>query len=400
MANGWDGADPVQFNEPGVQLELGTKYTANDDIILSAVRVWHGASSGSVSGRNGKIWSAGGTVLREATMDSSLVPGWTNYSLTSPLSISNGTVFIVSYDTVSFYGAVTAAPLPNDSADLKVTANEGRLNTTPDLFPATVAGTTFYGIDVVYTEDTSGNQPPVITGMLVTTADLQASASVNITDEASSGVTVLWEWGDGTTTLTGAGVTAAVHTYTAGGLYAVMATATDSAGLQDSEAYAIQLLAPIGADSSESWIDPIFDAVISDVQASGYFRKVNKHEPKRPPAQGLTAAVWVDAMRPVGQLSGLVASSALLVFNVRIYSNMMEKPEDDIDPRMLKAAANIMRRYHDDFDFGGLIRNVDLLGITGTQLTCVAGYLEIAQKMYRIYDITVPCIVNDVWVQG
>lgn len=153
-------------------------------------------------------------------------------------------------------------------------------------------------------------------------------------------------------------------------------------------------------DSSESWIDPIFAAVISDVQASGYFRKVNKHEPKRPPTMGLTAAVWLQRMFGVGLISGLNSTSGVLVFNVRIYSNAMTEPQDEIDPRMTRAAANIMRRWHDDYDFEGVIRNVDLLGITQVQLDCNAGYLEIDRKIFRIYDITLPCIVNDIWTQG
>lgn len=150
---------------------------------------------------------------------------------------------------------------------------------------------------------------------------------------------------------------------------------------------------------NEDWIDDVLDAVVSDVQASGYFEKVNKHEPKRAPRTGLTAAVWISALRPV-QLSGLASTSAALVFTVRIYSNMLKEPQDMIDPQVTKATSNIIRRYHDDFDFGGLIRNVDLLGgVSGYELSAVSGYLEIDSKQFRIMDITVPCIVNDVWQQ-
>lgn len=155
-------------------------------------------------------------------------------------------------------------------------------------------------------------------------------------------------------------------------------------------------------DSSEAWIDPIFDAVVSDVQATAYFRQVLPYEPKRAPTEGLTAAAWVQAMQPLGMLSGLTVSSGLLTFIVRIYSNMLQEPQDHIDPNMLRAASAIMRRYHDDYDFDlhPLVRNVDLLGMSGTQLSCVAGYLEVDRKMYRIYDITVPVIVNDMWTQA
>jgi len=152
-------------------------------------------------------------------------------------------------------------------------------------------------------------------------------------------------------------------------------------------------------DASESWLDPIFDAVVSDVQGSGYFDKVNLHEPKRKPSRGLTAAVWVQSMAPVPAQSGLAQTTALIVFMVRMYSNMLKEPQDMIDPELMRAASNLMRRYHDDFDFAGAIRNVDLLGSGGIPLSCIAGYLEIDNAMFRVMDLVVPCLVNDVWIQ-
>lgn len=155
----------------------------------------------------------------------------------------------------------------------------------------------------------------------------------------------------------------------------------------------------IGAGANEEWVSDILDAVVSDVQRSGYFDRVNKHEPKRQPGHGLTAAVWMQRLAPIPQGSGLASTSAVLVFTVRLYMRMTAEPIDMIDPRMMKAASNIMRRYHDDFDFDGLIRNVDLLGQSGVGMESNAGYLELGGTMYRIIDINVPCIVNDVWEQ-
>lgn len=149
----------------------------------------------------------------------------------------------------------------------------------------------------------------------------------------------------------------------------------------------------------ETWLDPIFDAVVSDAQASGYFDKVNLHEPKRKPGMRLTAAIWVQNLKPIPLASGLNSTSALVLFMLRIYSNMLQEPQDMIDRNMLKASSHLMRRYHDDFDFGGAIRNVDLLGAFGVALEAQAGYLEQDNTMFRIMDITIPCIVNDVWPQ-
>lgn len=152
----------------------------------------------------------------------------------------------------------------------------------------------------------------------------------------------------------------------------------------------------------ESWVDPIFDAVVSDVQASGYFDKVQQHEPKRRPRKGLTAAIWVQSIEPLGSASGQAATTALLVFIVRMFSNMLKEPQDGIDPELLKAVSNLMRRYHDNFDFGldPVVRNVDVFGEFGVKLSATAGYEEIDGTVFRIYDLLVPIVVNDVWPQN
>lgn len=396
MTNGWDGADPSLQNEPGVDYELATRFTANDDITITGIRVWAGASE-TVSGRSGKIWNTGGVQLATVAMGTSLPNGWTTYNLAVPLNISNGTTFDVSYDTLRYYGAV-AGDYPNNSSDSKVTATQGRFHATPNTFPNTTS-VSFYGIDIVYIENVGGNQAPTVDGISVVKTGLAVTATATITDEDESTVTLRWDWGDGEFDNTLAGDLSHDHTYDNPGLYAIMVTATDSAGLDGSFAVAVQLTADLTTDASEDWIGDIFDAVVSDVQACGYFEKVNQHEPKSKPGHGLTAAVWLQAITPIGSISGLAATSGRLLFMLRLYTNMLQANPDFIDPNLARAASNIMRRYHDDFDFGGAIRNVDLLGSFGVALEATAGYLEQDGALYRIIDIQVPCLVNDMWPQ-
>lgn len=150
---------------------------------------------------------------------------------------------------------------------------------------------------------------------------------------------------------------------------------------------------------SEAWVDPIFDAIVSDVQASGYFDRVNQHEPKRKPGRGITAAIWLQAVDPIPAASGLSATAARLVFIVRSYTNMLRESQDLIDINQVKAMSNLMRRYHGDFDFEGAIRNVDLLGHFGIALALQSGYVDQDKQWFRTMDLRVPCIVNDVWAQ-
>jgi len=399
MTYGWSGADPVQFNEVGANLEIGNRYLSADDIIVTGIRVWHGANSSNVASRDARIWNSSGTAIAVKSIDSILSSGWTEYTLNTPLSIASGTTFYASYETVQYYGARTGVTYPVASSDSKVSVIEGRFIGTRESFPTTVQTTVFYGVDIIYTEDLSGNQPPAVTGIQVVQSGLSIVTTATVTDETPATVSLTWDWGDGSTTTTGDGVTSSDHTYTASGLYAVMATATDAGGLTDTYAVAVQITVSATATSSEEWFDDIFDAVVSDAQRSAYFDKVNKHEPKKAPGTGLTAAVWLEAMDPIGLISGLASTSARLIFKLRIYQSMLLEPQDMIDPRMAKAVANLMRRYHDDFDFEGAIRNIDLLGAYGVSLSAITGYLDIDGKMFRIADLTIPCLVNDVWPQ-
>lgn len=400
MSFGWNGGTPVQFSEPGEQRELALRYTAQNDIIISGVRVWQGAATVATSGRKGRLWTSGGVLITDVAMAESLptISDYTTYSFAAPVNISAGTVFYVSYDTIQYYGAVVPSGMPVTSSDGSVIADAGRFGTTRGTFPNT-SSTAYFGIDIVYTEDTSGNQAPEITGITVQKSDLSVITTATVTDESPSTVLLNWNWGDGTNTNTGAGAVSSSHTYSASGLYAILVTATDDAGATDTFAVAVDITVADTATEDEEWIDEVLSAIVSDVQRSGYFDKVNTHEPKKAPKSGLTAAVWFAGVDPIALASGLASTSARIVYTLRLYQSMLMEPQDMIDPRMTKAMANIMRRYNDDFDFEGLIRNIDLLGAFGVSLSAISGYLEIQGKQFRIIDITIPCIVNNVWPQ-
>ncbi len=143
----------------------------------------------------------------------------------------------------------------------------------------------------------------------------------------------------------------------------------------------------------------ILAAVISHAKASGKFERVLTHEPKSAPGNGLSVAVWVQSLRPASG-SGLATTSARLELSVRVYTNMLADPQDAIDTHLLDAVDVLMAAYTGDFQLGGLIRNVDLLGEHGDPLAANAGYLEQDKRLYRVMVITLPLICNDLWSQS
>lgn len=146
-------------------------------------------------------------------------------------------------------------------------------------------------------------------------------------------------------------------------------------------------------------IQSLFDSLQTQLLVLGVLDDVNTHEPKNAPGNGITGALWFQNVTPDKTGSGLNVTSARVEFMLRLYTNMLMKPEDAIDPNMVDATDTIMSRLSNHFTLDGLVKKVDLLGSTGTPLQAQAGYVESNGKLYRCIDITIPLIVNDVWTQ-
>lgn len=144
-------------------------------------------------------------------------------------------------------------------------------------------------------------------------------------------------------------------------------------------------------------IDSILDKITSHAAASGHFDQVNGHEPKNAPGRGLSCAVWVNKIGPAFNSSGLNSTSAVLTFHVRLYSPMLQEPQDAIDPNLIKALHVLIAAYAGDFEFGGSVRMVDLRGADSGGLSAQAGYLNQDQQLFRVFTIELPVITNDAW---
>jgi len=144
----------------------------------------------------------------------------------------------------------------------------------------------------------------------------------------------------------------------------------------------------------------IINAVVSSAAATGFFERVNEHEPVSSPGNGITAAVWVDRIVPAPGASGLASTAALFVLNLRIYSLAQAEPRDAIDSNLSDAVDALLTAYGAGFTLGGLVRDIDLEGEFGTPLSAQYGYVDIDTAMYRCATLTVPCVISDVWAQS
>jgi hypothetical protein len=146
-------------------------------------------------------------------------------------------------------------------------------------------------------------------------------------------------------------------------------------------------------------IKGILDQLQSKALASGKFARVNMSEPKSAPGSGITMAIWLTWFGPAPADSGLAQTTMVIRFMMRLYTPMLMENPDEIDPALLDATSEMFNVMSGDFDLGGAVRNVDLLGATGVPLSGQSGYLNQDGKLMRIMDITVPLVVNDVYDQ-
>jgi hypothetical protein len=79
---------------------------------------------------------------------------------------------------------------------------------------------------------------------------------------------------------------------------------------------------------------------------------------------------------------------------------LTHRPEDEIETKTVAAADAYLARINADYDLGGTVRNIDILGEIGEQPTWEFGHANIDNKLYRIADLNLNVIFNDAWQQG
>lgn len=143
-------------------------------------------------------------------------------------------------------------------------------------------------------------------------------------------------------------------------------------------------------------------AMVSAAKQLGDFARVYAHEPRSAPGLGLTLALWLGPIKPVTS-SGMNSVSGTVTWNGRIYKSMLgaNATEDDaIDTALLSALADLFGAYAGGFTLGGTVRAIDLLGQAGTPFSAAPAYIEQDGKFFRVMDLTIPVLINDLWTEA
>lgn len=143
------------------------------------------------------------------------------------------------------------------------------------------------------------------------------------------------------------------------------------------------------------------DALISHVMSLGHFSSVNSTDVGSVPTNdGISAVLWPRRIVPASGRSGLASTSVVMTLVMRLFHSAATDPIGEIDPRMIDATDALLNAFSGDFTLGGVVAEIDLLGQYGEALRSDSGWLDMGgDGKFRIVDITIPLVINDVWTQ-
>jgi len=173
-------------------LELGVKFQADVDGVITALRFYKGAANTGT--HVGNLWTRTGTLLASATFAGETASGWQEVQLSAPVAIQAGTTYIASYHSSSGYFAMNEAYfVTNDyTPPLQALANgvdggNGVYKYGASGFPTETWNANNYWVDVVFRKNGGEPFPPTVTAFTVpATAD---SLTVPITAFTATGGT-------------------------------------------------------------------------------------------------------------------------------------------------------------------------------------------------------------------
>lgn len=146
-------------------------------------------------------------------------------------------------------------------------------------------------------------------------------------------------------------------------------------------------------------INGILDAVVTHALTTGHFLNVNEYESKQSSTNGITGEVWVERITPI-RSSGLANTSVRVELQVRAYANTMAEPYEDIDTNLAAAVDAYFTNLIGDYDLFGEARHIDIFGAHGRGLEVETGYMNKDGREFRVFQIRLPIVVDDIWPQS
>jgi hypothetical protein len=142
-------------------------------------------------------------------------------------------------------------------------------------------------------------------------------------------------------------------------------------------------------------VNSLYSELESHALTLGIFRRVNTHDSENAPGEGLSCSIILGPIAASGAMSGLGSVSGTITFLIMVWSSMMQKPLDGVDPAILTAVSTLLNEYSGNFTLGGTVRDIDLLNLRAEPV-----YVEQEGKQFRVEQISLGIVINDMWVMN
>ncbi|MBV8416405.1 MAG: DUF4082 domain-containing protein [Verrucomicrobia bacterium] len=179
-------SNPAQTFNDGAAVELGVKFTPSTSGTITGIRFYKANSNTGT--HIGDLWSASGKLLATAAFSGETASGWQQVNLSTPVAITAGSTYIVSYhtniysvDAYYFDNAATSGPL-TAPASSSCGGNGVYVYSNSSAFPTNTWEASNYWVDVAFVPGASGPGPVIDTE----TSSDQQSASSNVSTAAFS----------------------------------------------------------------------------------------------------------------------------------------------------------------------------------------------------------------------
>jgi hypothetical protein len=132
-------------------VNLGLQFQANGSGRVIGVRFYKEIDNTGT--HTGSLWTAGGSLLATGTFSGESASGWQELDFTSPVTISAGTTYVVSYHTDVGHYAITSSGLSSAVTNGPLTAlASGGVYAygSGNVFPSNSFNASNYWVDVVY----------------------------------------------------------------------------------------------------------------------------------------------------------------------------------------------------------------------------------------------------------
>ncbi|NWF70769.1 MAG: DUF4082 domain-containing protein, partial [Chloroflexi bacterium] len=185
-------------NDSGA-VELGMRFQVTADGFLTAIRFYKGLQNTGL--HTGRLWSPGGALLAEVTFMGETASGWQQQALSSPLPVTAGSTYIVSYHApngrYAFSEGFFSSSGVNSDPLIALQSVSGALNGVyhygpGGIFPANSYNDSNYWVDVVF-ETTVGpdTTPPTVLNRTPSGSSVSIGTNVTVTfNEALDAATI------------------------------------------------------------------------------------------------------------------------------------------------------------------------------------------------------------------